>query len=154
MSSFKKLRLDPETQSSLRNQPGASDHSSSFSSSTSGGNGTYGRTSGSGPFRTRYSQPSSVPSPHISFSRFSPYYFGKERRATLRVPLIRARRDESDSDGLRPSSRASLGSSIGGESVASATTTTAQRIIETLQNISTPVLNAGRLRIEPDISEN
>lgn len=161
MSFNKRIRLglDPDLQPALRNQPaGANDSGrnfldgSSFSSSTSGGSGAYGRNSG--PFRTRYSSPAGGPSPSgSSFSRFAPYYFGKDRRTSLRVPLIRARRDDSDSEGYRPSSRASLNSSIGGESVASATSTTAQRIIETLQNLSTPVMNAGKVRIDQEISK-
>lgn len=172
MSSFKKLRLDPDTpvagtSKNLLNQPGANDSSggsgrgsyvdnSSFSSSTSGGSGTCMRSAG--PFRTRYSQPLRISSPSSGgFSRFAPYYFGRERRSTLRVPLIRARRDESDSESNRPSSRASLNSSIGGDSTSSAsapvTTSTAQRIIETLQKLSTPVMNAGKIRIDQDISK-
>lgn len=162
MASFKKIRLDPDAPPNHRNvsnQPGANDtggrsflDGSSFSSSTSGGSGAYRRSSG--PFRTRFSQPMGTPSPSSnSFSRFAPYYFGRERRTSLRVPLIRARRDDSDSEGYRPSSRASLNSSLGGDSTTSATSSTAQRIIETLQNLSTPVMNAGKIRIDQDISK-
>ncbi|CAL8095747.1 unnamed protein product [Orchesella dallaii] len=165
MSSFKKLRLDPETNPQgpvpgPSNQPGANlreslggtfPENSSYSGYPSG-NTSFRRSSG-GPFRTRYSRPVDVHSGGSnSFSRFSPYFFGKDRRTSLKVPIIRARRDESDLEGLRPSSRLSLNSSVGGDSsTTSATSSTAQKIIETLQNLSTPVLNAGKIRIDQDI---
>ncbi|ODM97286.1 hypothetical protein Ocin01_09403 [Orchesella cincta] len=161
MSSFKKLRLDPETRpQSPPSRPGANFRNSlggpfpdgpSYSGYPAG-NSSFGRSSG--PFRTRYSHSRPMDTPaggSNSFSRFSPYYFGKERRTSLKVPIIRARRDESDLEGLRPSSRTSMNSSIGGDSTSSATSSTAQRIIETLQNLSTPVLNAGKIRIDQDI---
>jgi hypothetical protein len=123
---FKKSRLEIDSNSI----PGTS------TSSLSPG---LNNTSTGGPYRGRYTRSSLGAAGSSIGSRFSPYSLGRDRITTQRrsIPVIRATREDDSKGG---GGGYSLG--FGG------TSSTAQKIMNTLASMSTPVIAAGRVRID------
>lgn len=143
----KKSRLDLDSSSSSMQDPNPRNMSPFFNTSLGGGGSGVG-----GPHRGRYTRSSmgGIPTTSssamssASSSRFSPYSVSRDRPTQRRsIPVITAQRDD------RPLNRSSLGGGgslfAGGLGSASST---AQKIMDSLASMSTPVLNAGRVRID------
>jgi hypothetical protein len=156
--SNKKLRLDPTGIPAEEGGNNSLNNSSSAAPSGGGGGGIFGGSTAAGAFRGKYTRPLIGIGGGFSASstsRYAPYSISRDRPPPGRraVPLIRASRDDDRGGGGRASSSTparshSLSNYNPSTSFGSSTSLTAQKIMETLASMSTPVVNAGRVRLD------
>jgi len=145
----KKLRLDQPSTSSAFLEEVAHYSGATPSPNTSGvfgGGGGFSMSASSPsgtPYKGKYTRSLLGSAGNSSLSRYNPYSVRDRTAGRRSVPLIRAKRDDSGVVVPKSSSRATL-SPVG----LANTSSTAQRIMEKLANMSTPVLNAGRVRLD------